>query len=90
MQRPELSNLFSVKLAGQHGYAIVPDAPQGTILTPGMQVVILTAILDFFVNSVAESEQTQLENFLLDNFTKACELRHEQATSYSFPTNDLL
>jgi hypothetical protein len=84
MQRPELSNLLSIKTAGKFGIAIIPEAPTGTIITPGMQVVLLVAMMDFFVNSVPESEQTVLENFLLDNFRKACELRHEQAIGYTF------
>ena len=90
MKQPELTNLFSIKSVGSGGIAIIPDAPPGTILTPGFQVVILTALLDFFVNSVAEGEQNRLETFLLDNFPKACELRHEQATAYSVRTDELL
>lgn len=84
MQRPELSNLLSIKTAGKFGIAIIPDAPTGTIITPGMQVVLLVAMMDFFVNSAPESEQTVLENFLLDNFRKACELRYEQSIGHTF------
>jgi hypothetical protein len=84
MTRPELTNLFSVKLAGPSGIAIVPDAPLGTMLTPAMQLVILTGLLDFFVSSIEEGQQIQLESFLLDNFRKACELRHEQAIGHTF------
>lgn len=88
MNRPELTNLFQVSMAGEFGVAITPNAPPGTIITPGMQLVILTALLDFFVNSVEEDHQIQLETFLLDNFGKACELRHEQATAYNFKSDE--
>ncbi len=72
-----LRNLFSIKLLGDSGVAIIPEPEEGIVLTPGTQMAILVSMLDFFVGHVPEGEQNFLEEFLLDNFVEACNMRHE-------------